>query len=85
MFTWTHSDMEGIDPNIISHRLNIDLSRKPVRQKRRAMDTEHYQALKEEVNKLLSNVFIKESFYLSGKPSPGQEAKRKVEDLRGLH
>ena len=24
VFAWTHSDMEGIDPNVISHHLNID-------------------------------------------------------------
>ena len=54
VFAWAHSDMEGIDP-----------SRKPVRQKRRAMDAERYQTLKEEVDKLLSCDFIKESFYAS--------------------
>ena len=63
MFEWTHSNMEGIDPNVMSHRLNIDLSRKPIKQKRRAIDTARYQTLKEEVDKLLSNGFIKESFY----------------------
>ena len=47
--------MEGINPNIMSHHLNIDLDRKLVRQKWWAMDTERYQALKEEVDKLLSN------------------------------
>ena len=52
-------------PNIMSHCLNIDPDRKPIRQKMRALDVEHYQALKEEVDKLLSNDFIKESFYLS--------------------
>ena len=62
MFAWAHPDMEGIDPNIMSHRLNINPNRKPVRQNRRAMDTERYQALKEKVDKLLSNDFIKESF-----------------------
>ena len=65
VFAWAHSDMEGIDPSVMSHHLNVDPSRKPVRQKRRAMDTERYQALKEEVDKLLSNGFIKESFYPS--------------------
>ena len=47
----------------MSHRLNVDQSKKPVRQKRRVMDTKRYQALKEEVDKLISNDFIKESFY----------------------
>ena len=57
--------MEGINPSVMSHRLNVDPNRKPVRQKRRAMDIERYQALKEDVYKLLSNEFIKESFYPS--------------------
>ena len=47
MFAWTHLDMEGIDPNIISHHLNIDRNRKPIRQKRWAMDTERYHALQD--------------------------------------
>ena len=62
--------MEGIDPSIMSHYLNIDPNRKPVRQKRRVMDAEHYQALKEEVDKLLSYDFIKESFYPSWLANP---------------
>ena len=62
--------MEGIDPSIMSHCLNIDLSRKLVRQKRWAMDAEHYQALKEEVDKLLSCDFIKEFFYPSWLANP---------------
>ena len=65
VFAWAHSDIEGIDPSIMSHCLNIDPSRKLVRQKRRAMDAERYQALKEDVDKLLSCDFIKESFYPS--------------------
>ena len=59
VFTWAHSDTERINPSVMSHRLNVDQSRKAVRQKRQAMDTERYQALKEEVDKLLSNDFIK--------------------------
>ena len=65
VFAWTHSGMEGIDSNVMSHRLNIDLSRRPVRHKIQAMDAECYQALKEEVDKLLSCDFIKDSFYPS--------------------
>ena len=57
--------MEGIDPSVMSHCLNINPSRQLIRQKRRAMDVEHYQAVKEEVYNLLSCDFIKESFYPS--------------------
>ena len=42
VFAWAHLDMEGINQNIMSHSLNIDLSRKPVRQKKWAMDIERY-------------------------------------------
>ena len=70
MFVWVHSDMEGVDPSVISHCLNVDPRRKQVKQKRRAMGTECYQALKEEVDKLLSNDFIKESFYPSWLANP---------------
>ena len=31
VFVWAHSDMEGINPSIMSHCLNIDPSRKPTR------------------------------------------------------
>jgi hypothetical protein len=35
VFAWSHEDMPGIDPAIISHRLNIDPAAKPVKQKKR--------------------------------------------------
>ena len=57
--------MEGINREIMCHRLNIDSNKKPVRQKRHAMDAEHYQALNDKVDKLLACDFIKESFYPS--------------------
>ena len=57
--------MEEIDPAVMCHRLNLDSDEKPVRQKRRAMDAERYQALKDEVDKLLACDFIKKSFYPS--------------------
>ena len=30
VFTWSHEDMPGIDPSVITHRLNICPSFKPV-------------------------------------------------------
>ena len=56
--------MEGIDLKIMCHCLNIDPDRKLVRQKRCAMDVEHYQALKDEVDKLLANDLLKNCFTL---------------------
>ena len=65
IFAWKHSDMEGIDPKVMCHHLNLYSDRKLVRQKWRVMDAERYQALKDEVDKLLACDFINESFYPS--------------------
>ena len=59
VFAWKHSDMEGIDPKVMCHRLNLDSDKKSIKQKWRVMDTERYQALKDEVDKLLACNFIK--------------------------
>ena len=65
VFTWKHSNMEGIDPAVMCHQLNLDSNKKPIKQKWCAMDAERYQALKDEVDKLLAWDFINESFYPS--------------------
>ena len=65
VFAWQHSDIVEIDLNIMCHHLNIDTTKKPMRQKRRVMDLECYVALKEEGEKLLEIGFIRESFYLN--------------------
>ncbi|XP_052193952.1 uncharacterized protein LOC127802277 [Diospyros lotus] len=63
VFAWNHEDMVGIAPDVISHRLNVDPSYKSVQQKRRPMTLERYAALKEEMDKLLDNGFIREAQY----------------------
>ena len=63
VFTWNHEDMVGINPNVMLHRLNINPDHKPVRQKRRPITAERYATLKEEVDKLLANKFIREAYY----------------------
>ncbi|CAL9031199.1 unnamed protein product [Prunus brigantina] len=55
--------MPGISPSVISHKLSISPSFKPVRQKRRSYDTERYEAMKAEVDKLLTIGFIREVTY----------------------
>ena len=44
--------MPGIDPSVITHRLNVHPSSKPVRQKKRVFDPERDNAIKKEVQKL---------------------------------
>ena len=55
--------MPGIDPSVITHRLNICPSFKPVRQKKRVFAPERDNAIKEEVQKLMAAKFIQEVYY----------------------
>ena len=55
--------MGGIDPAVITHRLNISPSFKPVKQKRRSFALERQKAVDEEVNKLLQVKAIREVEY----------------------
>ena len=53
IFPWKQADMGGIDPAIITHKLNTNPSFKPVKQKRRSFAPERQKAINEEVSKLL--------------------------------
>ena len=55
--------MRGIDPVIITHRLNVSPSFKPVKQKRRSFAPERQKAINEEVGKLLHAGAIREVEY----------------------
>ena len=55
--------MGGIDPSIITHRLNVSPSFKPVKQKRRRFTPERQKAINEEVGKLLQAGAIREVEY----------------------
>ena len=63
VFAWTQADMGGIDPVIITHRLNVSPSFKPVKQKRRSFAPERQKAINEEVGKLLQAGAIREVEY----------------------
>uniref|UniRef100_A0A2N9GHQ1 Reverse transcriptase/retrotransposon-derived protein RNase H-like domain-containing protein n=1 Tax=Fagus sylvatica TaxID=28930 RepID=A0A2N9GHQ1_FAGSY len=64
VFAWTHEDMSGIDPSVICHKLNVDSSMRPIKQKRRVFAPDRNQAISDEVGKLLTAGFIKEVYYL---------------------
>ena len=49
VFAWSQEDMPGIDPSVITHRLNVYPSSKPVRQKKRVFAPERDNAIKEEI------------------------------------
>ena len=63
VFAWSHEDMLGINPSIISHKLNVNPSLCPIKQKRRVFAPERNTAIMEEVDKLLTANFIREVFY----------------------
>ena len=53
----------GIDPSVITHRLNVYPSSKPLHQKKRFFAPERDNAIKEEVQKLTMVKFIWEFYY----------------------
>ena len=64
VFAWKQEDMGKVDPAVITHRLNINPSFKPVKKKRRSFAPERQKAINEEVGKLLQAKAIKEVEYL---------------------
>ena len=63
VFAWKQADMGGINPTIITHRLNTNPSYKPIKQKRRSFAPERQKAINEEVGKLLQAGAIREVEY----------------------
>ena len=63
IFTWKQADMGGIDPTVITHKLNTNPSFKPIKQKRRSFAPERQKAINEEVSKLLQAGAIREVEY----------------------
>ena len=55
--------MTGIHPLVASHRLNILLSSRPVRQKVRRFHPDRQKIIRDEVDKLLEAGFIREMEY----------------------
>ena len=63
VFAWKQADMGGIDPTVITHRLNTNSSFKPVKKKRRSFAPERQKAINEEVGKLPQAGAIREVEY----------------------
>jgi len=62
-FAWSVSDMLGIDPDFLCHRLAMDPQVKPIRQRRRKFNEEKRQAIRDETQKLLAAGHIREIQY----------------------
>uniref|UniRef100_A0A2N9FUY8 Uncharacterized protein n=1 Tax=Fagus sylvatica TaxID=28930 RepID=A0A2N9FUY8_FAGSY len=87
VFAWTHDDMPGIDPATICHKLNVNPSIRPIKQKRRVFAPDRNQAISDEVEKLLTAGFIREVFYPDWLANVVmvKEGQRQMEDVRRLH
>ncbi|CAA0839466.1 Unknown protein, partial [Striga hermonthica] len=59
IFAYTTDELTGIEARVIEHRLNIDLSVRPVKQKRRHHGAEMDKIIEQEVDKLLNAGHIK--------------------------
>ena len=63
VFAWKHADIGGIDPAIITNRLNVSPSFKPVKQKIRSLAPKRQKVINGEVGKLLPTGAIREVEY----------------------
>lgn len=63
VFAWTHDDIPGINLKVACRRLAIKKGAQPVRQKRRYFNQERYEAINNEVEKLLKAWFIRKVNY----------------------
>ncbi|XP_074336976.1 uncharacterized protein LOC141674152 [Apium graveolens] len=63
IFAWTPRDMPGLDESIAMYSLDVNLERKPVKQKRRNFSPERQKAIDEEIEKLLKAGIICEVKY----------------------
>nr|KYP60498.1 Transposon Ty3-G Gag-Pol polyprotein [Cajanus cajan] len=63
LFAWHPSDMPGIDPNFLCHKLSISKEATPIAQRRQKTGEERKAAIEVEVSKLLDARFIREVHY----------------------
>jgi hypothetical protein len=85
VFAWTHEDMLGIDPSVICHKLNVDTSMRPIKQKRRVFAPDRNQAISDKVEKFLTVRFIREVYYPEWLANVVMVKKRQMENVRGFH
>jgi len=63
VFAWSPYEVAGVDPEFIVHKLNVDPSFPPKKQKPRRSAKEHVEAIKLEVKKLKEVGAIREIFF----------------------
>ena len=63
IFAWSASDMPGVSPDVITHKLNVNPAWHSIIQKKRSFPQDRAQAIQEEVTKFLEAGFIREVEY----------------------
>ena len=63
VFTWSPYEVPGVDPEFIVHKLNVDPSFPPKKQKPRRSAKEHVEAVRMEVRRLKEAGVIREIFF----------------------
>jgi hypothetical protein len=63
VFAWSTKDLTGVNRSFIEHKLNIDPSIKPRKQKLRKMSDDKVVVVKSEVQRLLDATVIREVMY----------------------
>ncbi|KAL0408301.1 UNVERIFIED_CONTAM: hypothetical protein Sradi_1764500 [Sesamum radiatum] len=60
IFAWKPSNFSGIDPSVIVHRLNVDPSTQPCKQRKRSFGKVRNEIIEREVEKLLAAGYVVE-------------------------
>ena len=63
VFTWSPYEVPGVDPKFIIHKLNVDPSFPPKKQKPRRSAKEHVEAVRSEIRRLREVRAIRETFF----------------------
>ena len=63
VFAWSPYEVPGVDPEFIVHKLNVDPSFLPKKQKPRRSTKEHVEAVRSEVRRLREAEAIREAFF----------------------
>ena len=63
VFAWSPYEVPGVDPEFIVHKLNVDPSFPPKKQKSRRSAKEHVEAVRSKVRRLREAGAIREAFF----------------------
>jgi hypothetical protein len=63
VFAWSTFDLVGVSRDVIEHRLQVSPTARPKKQKLHKMSEENVEAVKDEVQRLLDEGFIREVVY----------------------